>query len=142
MSGTVVIVTRGRKYHADRTCPRLVQGEYLWDFDSDDYPAKSLRRREPNPQRAAMCGKLPCLYCVPAELRVFPPLYGQTFGHEPFVYDGVPICRRCYVDVTHCSIDAFEQPRPVRVRETVPWPCTSALVLGLVERPAAVEAVR
>jgi hypothetical protein len=57
----------------------------------------------------------------------------ETFGHEPFEYDGVPICR-CYVNVTRCSIDAFEQPRPVRAREPVFWPCTSAVVLGLVDR--------
>lgn len=64
----------------------------------------------------------------------------ETFGHEPFVYDGVPICRRCYVNVTRCSVDAFEEAHRLRVREAVLWPCTSAVVLGLEPRPAAVPA--
>lgn len=59
----------------------------------------------------------------------------ETFGHNPVAYDGAPICARCYTTVTRCSIDAFEQPRRHRARQTVPWPCTSAVVLGLVSRP-------
>jgi hypothetical protein len=65
----------------------------------------------------------------------------ETFGHEPFEYDGVPICARCYTTVTRCSIDAFDNPRPIRIRAAVLWPCTSAVVLGLVPRPAASPAV-
>ena len=60
----------------------------------------------------------------------------ETFGHEPFEYDGAPYCARCYVDVTRCSIDAFEIPRRSTVRVPVPWPCMSAVVLGLAPRPA------
>ena len=47
----------------------------------------------------------------------------ETFGHEPFVYDGAPICARCFIQ--HRSF-----------REAIPWPCTSAIVLGLTPRPA------
>jgi hypothetical protein len=60
----------------------------------------------------------------------------ETFGHEPFEYDGVPICTRCYTTSVRCSLDAFEVPRRSAVRLPVPWPCTSAVVLGLVPRPA------
>ncbi|BBB01015.1 hypothetical protein RVR_8246 [Actinacidiphila reveromycinica] len=47
------------------------------------------------------------------------PTSTETFGHEPFRYDGVPNCIRCYTE------------RRGR-RRPVPWPCTSAVVLGLV----------
>lgn len=127
-------VTHGRKYHMDAQCPRMVYGEYLHDWEGDiDYgggfTAGSYRREDPSPQYAAMRGKLPCLHCVPADERAFPPLYGQTFGHKPFEYDGVTICVRCFIQ--HRSY-----------RETVPWPCTSAIVLGLVPRPDAVSGGR
>lgn len=53
-----------------------------------------------------------------------PEPIGETFGHEPFEYDGVPICRRCFIH--HRSY-----------LEAVAWPCTSAIVLGLEPRPVA-----
>jgi hypothetical protein len=146
--GPAVIVAHGRKYHVDEACPRLVFAEYLWDFEGDPdtgrggWTAGSYRRREASPERAAMCGKLPCLYCVPAELRVFPPLYGQTFGHEPVIVPNMfgvdeTVCQRCTERGFWYSRGA-EEPKPVRTL----WPCTSALVLGLVERPAVLEPVR
>lgn len=112
-------VTHGTAYHLDPTCPRLVHGELLWDSDSDEnwWIAGAFRREVSGPDYAAACGKWPCLHCVPADVRAFPPLYGQTFGHEPV--DMWPIgtmCARCYVRT---------------------WPCTSALVLGLVPRATA-----
>lgn len=64
----------------------------------------------------------------------------DDFGHEPFEYDGVPICARCYTTEVRCSVDAFDTPRRLAVRRAVFWPCTSAVVLGLVPRPAAVPA--
>ncbi|GGU52265.1 hypothetical protein [Streptomyces lavendofoliae] len=123
-------ITHGRKYHVDPACPRMIHGEELHDCEGDSdwgyggFTAGSYRREDPSPEFAAMRGKLPCLGCVPPEQRVFPPLYGQTFGHEPFLYDGVPICRRCFIE--HRSF-----------REAVAWPCTSAVVLGLVAREQA-----
>lgn len=50
-----------------------------------------------------------------------PPANTETLGHEPFEYDGAPICTRCYIQ--HHGW-----------REAIAWPCTSALVLGLVPR--------
>jgi len=133
-----VYVTRGRKYHADLRCPLMVNGENLWDGDGEDWShfAGSYRREEPTPQRAAMCGKLPCLHCVPAELRAFPPLYGQTFGHRPVIgfIDGralTQVCASCYT-INHAGPRFFGTRRqPVR------WPCTSAIILGLVDRAEA-----
>ncbi|MEU6365725.1 hypothetical protein ABZ876_08210 [Streptomyces sp. NPDC046931] len=55
----------------------------------------------------------------------------ESFGHEPFEYDGALICARCGVDFEEPIADGFRiGTRPI------PWPCTSAIVLGLVERPA------
>lgn len=133
-----VYVTHGRKYHTDANCPLMVNGEYLHDWDGDiDYgggfTAGSYRRENPSPQFAAMRGKLPCLRCVPADHRVFPPLYGQTFGHKPVIgfTDGRglgQVCARCF------TINPLG-PRHFGTRkECVRWPCTSAIVLGLTPR--------
>lgn len=140
---TTAYVTRGRKYHTDPKCPRMLNGENLWDFEGDiDYgggwTAGTYRREDPSPQHAAMRGKLPCLHCVPADERVFPPLYRQTFGHHPVIgfVDGRAlnqVCARCYT----------VNPRGPRffgtAREPVRWPCTSAVVLGLVDREGATQ---
>lgn len=141
---STVYVTHGRKYHTDPACPRMINGENFHDWEGDiDYgggfTAGTYRREDPSPQYAAMRGKLPCLGCVPAEERVFPPLYGQDFGHEPFEYDGVPICARCYTTEARCSIDAFDAPHRQIVRVVVLWPCTSAIILGLVNREEALR---
>lgn len=122
---TAAYVTRGRKYHANPDCPRMVGGEGLWlnNGAADGWPRQpgTYRSEEHSSDHAAMRGKMPCLYCIPAEARVFPPLYGQTFGHEPFECDGVPICARCFI-----------QHRGWR--EAIAWPCASAVVLGLAPR--------
>jgi hypothetical protein len=136
---TAAYVTHGRKYHLDPACPRMINGEDLHDCEGDDgwggFTSGTYRREDPSPEYAAARGKLPCLGCVPVGERVYPPLYGQAFGHEPWgPYDGVLICARCYTTATRCSVDAFEVPHRTRAREVVPWPCTSAIVLGLVDR--------
>lgn len=116
-------ITHGRKYHVDPACPRMIHGEELHDCEGDPdwgydgFTAGSYRREDPSPEFAAMRGKLPCLGCVPAKQRVFPPLYGQTFGHEPM---------DIYTNRKLRAVECF--------RCRVPWPCTSAVVLGLVDR--------
>ncbi|MEU5476703.1 hypothetical protein [Streptomyces mirabilis] len=131
-------VTHGRKYHTDPDCPRMLGGEYLHDWDGDGhydtgFTAGSYRIADPSAQYAAMRGKLPCLHCVPAELRVFPPLYGQTFGHRPVIgfIDGRALTRVC----ARCHTLRPNGPRFFgTAKEPVRWPCTSAHVLGLVPR--------
>jgi hypothetical protein len=134
-------VTRGTAYHVSAHCPLMLNGEALWDGDGEDYfhIMGSFRREVASPQYAAMCGKWPCLHCVPAEQRVFPPLYGQTFGHEPW-FVCLPDftkgygCARCRVRVRvpNWSGDGWHHET-----HAVPWPCTSAVVLGLVPRGGA-----
>lgn len=137
-----VYVTHGTKYHLDSACPRMTAGEDLWDGDSEDWwhNSGSFRREVDTVRTAAYLGKLPCLFCTDKATRVFPPLYGQTFGHEPIdEYQGTPegdlgvthmACKRCKV-WTHWKSVGFW------IGTRVSWPCTSAVVLGLAEHPSA-----
>jgi hypothetical protein len=145
-------ITHGTKYHTDSKCPAMIHGELLHDWESDDYAGGFLAgsyRIVTNVNDATMRGKLPCLHCVPAELRVFPPLYGQTFGHEPVAL-GVVIheawtnhsaCTECKARTTplvcaRCM--EFDDSGMWRIpAHPVHWPCTSAIVLGLAPRTEA-----
>lgn len=111
-----VIVTQGGKYHADATCYMLANGEALWRNDSEGWTPGAYRREVDTVELAAMCGKLPCLNCVPADQRAMPPLYRQHFGHEPM--DVITNGRLRAVECFRCQIE---------------WPCTSARVLGITD---------
>jgi hypothetical protein len=146
-----VYVTHGRKYHTDDKCPLMVGGEELWDGDGEDYfhAAGSFRRTERDAQYAAACGKLPCLHCVPAEQRAFPPLSGQTIGHKPVdlgtaiheAWTNHSACQSCRARTTalvcaRCM--EFDTNRMWKIpAHPVHWPCTSAVVLGIEPRPTA-----
>ncbi|MEW2393119.1 hypothetical protein AB0933_32635 [Streptomyces venezuelae] len=88
--------------------------------------------------KAAMDGKLPCLVCVPHDLRAMPDTV--TFGHQPVdEYQDSPegkrgathiVCARCVTWTHWRDID-------LSVGFRVPWPCTSAVVLGISPRPAS-----
>ncbi|MGW1744512.1 hypothetical protein ACWCRD_02620 [Streptomyces sp. NPDC002092] len=140
LRGTVAYLTHGRKYHTSNDCPQMLGGEYLHDWDGDEYHGYSggftagSYRIGSNVQDAVMHGRLPCLHCVPAELREFPPLYGQTFGHEPITGISLnsladTVCQRCTAWGVWYG-RGVDEMTPVHI----PWPCTSAIVLGLVER--------
>lgn len=120
-----VYVTRGRKYHLDSTCPLMTAGEDLWDGDSEGWwhTSGSYRREVDSTRSAAYLGKLPCLHCVPDADRVFPPLFGQTFGHQGAVLDGDVFCVRCRNRGIDDNGDPWSYPTL--------WPCTSAVILGL-----------
>lgn len=128
-----VFVTHGLKYHTDAQCPRMIHGEELHDCDSDEYGgswfAGGYRSEVSSPQLAAARGKLPCLGCVPADQRVFPPLYGQTFGHEAMVvgpWEDEQVCARCWW-ITRDEDGYY-------VNNVAAWPCTTAIILGLAPR--------
>lgn len=74
--------------------------------------------------KAALDGKLPCLACVPAHLRQMPDT--DAFGHEPVWIDGDWFCARCRDRGFDVHGDRWIYPTL--------WPCTSAVILGLVPR--------
>jgi hypothetical protein len=132
LRGVDAHITHGTKYHTDTTCPRMIHGEELHDCEGDDYGgwfSAGSYRIASNIHDAIMRGKLPCLGCVPANLRAFPPLYGQTFGHQPVEVWGEQCCATC----RDRGVDEHGDPW---VHPTI-WPCTSAVVLGLAPRAEA-----
>jgi hypothetical protein len=132
MTEPVFATATGRAYHATETCAALSSGQALsdWDFDYEFPPPTGARLpvthavEATTPQQATAVGKHPCTTCKPPGAE--PPASGETFGHEPvqmmrdgWGYDSA-ICIRCRLD-----------------GRDVPWPCTSAIVLGLVAHPAS-----
>jgi hypothetical protein len=144
MAANVYTTAGGRRFHADLACRALESGRALSDADCGCYefcnhrlPTTHLPRKHDSID-AARAGYTACRACVPTADAL--PATGQTYGHEPFgPYDGVLICRRCYVTVTREWVDAYDAPRHQRVRDTVPWPCMSAVVLGLAPRLGAAQ---
>ena len=130
-----VYVTHGRKYHVIPDCPALEMGQNLHDYDCDCWTrcehAKAWAIQDTTEAFARGAGKTACSRCYPDPVPLAPSV--ETFGHEPFEYDGVPICARCCETVTHYD-EAYQASRWTR---PVPWPCTSAVVLGLAPRPAS-----
>jgi hypothetical protein len=139
MSATVYTTFGGRRFHFDRACQALRSGQDLWDWDCDDYcrhdhrSAKAVRTR--SNLGAALLGYTACQACVPPALAL--PATGQTYGHEPVdEYAGTPegarglsriVCARCIRWTRWREVQLYCGRR-------VDWPCTSAVVLGLVSR--------
>jgi hypothetical protein len=131
---TVYASRGGRAFHAAHDCRALRAGHDLWDFDDwSGYATK------PTTIEAAMgAGKLPCGACLPELLAGwFRTPCEDDFGHEP-VRDPIAgahgwpqydVCARCGWG------DVYYDGSPVKERVSVAWPCTSAVVLGLVPRP-------
>lgn len=119
---TVFATETARRFHQSPHCKLFQSAQDLndWDCGCDMYcthRSPRLRRLQGVPRDAAIAaGQLPCWACYRGTLAL--PPSREDFGHRPFVYDGVPVCERCYYQ--HRSF-----------RETVAWPCTSAVVLGL-----------
>jgi hypothetical protein len=139
--GAIVFTSAGsRKYHFDKACTAFHSAQELNDLDCgcDTYCNHRLPRmhglRQMSATKAAIDGKLPCLACVPEHLRELPESEG--FAHEPTVGTSLfglaeQVCQRC----TEWGVwyGTVTEMRPVHI----PWPCTSAIVLGLVPRPTA-----
>lgn len=139
--GAVYTTAGGTRYHADYWCPALNNGREFWAARAGDYggrepgPLYPLKRR--SVLSATQFSYTACLVCVPAAdaLPQLPFVTGETYGHEPVAGEGwfgepEDICARCtelglyWGDPAHLL--------PVHVL----WPCTSAVVLGLVARRA------
>lgn len=139
---TKVWITRGTKYHTDPACPLMRGGENLWDSDHEEnwHIAGSFRREVPNVRAASHgLGRLPCLGCVPAELRMLPLLWGETFDHRAIdLYEsdnihGVHrlVCERCVV--WNKLADGLYMGVPVS------WPCSTYTVLNRASPPHSAE---
>lgn len=120
MSAFVAVTHGGRRFHMPY-CDAQDAGRGLW---WNRYGVRWWR-----PEVAARAGFTACRVCVPPALAL--PATGQTYGHEPATGIGwfgeqETICARCTERGLYWG-DA-DNLRPVHVM----WPCTSAVVLGLV----------
>jgi len=143
--GAIVFTSAGsRKYHFHKECTAFHSAQDLSDLDCgcDTYCTHRMPRmhalKQMSATKAAIDGKLPCLSCVPEHLRELPQ--AESFGHAPVdEYEGTAegdlgvthiVCARC------AEWARFTEDIWIGVR--IPWPCTSAIVLGLVPRPEQV----
>lgn len=120
----------GARFHWDRRCRALGSGRMLSDADCGCYefcnhrlPTTHLPRSRDSID-AARAGYTACRVCVPPALAL--PATGQTHGHQPVTETGYygpeQVCARCDRIGAAPYLSAL-------------WPCTSAVVLGLVPRP-------
>ena len=60
-------------------------------------------------------------------------LAAEAFGHKPVVlpFSGVRCCARCVERVAFADSSGDDWTTHI---VSVPWPCTSAIVLGLADR--------
>ncbi|MFF0790398.1 hypothetical protein [Streptomyces spiralis] len=131
---TTVHATDGaRRYHATAACQALRNSQDLSDWDCwDDY----CRHQHPMPRaireltiaEAIAAGKTPCRACYPQPVPM-PP--AEDFGHRPVIgfVDGRALNRVC----ARCAV--IKHAPGIWWHTSVRWPCTSAIVLGLVDRP-------
>lgn len=131
---SVYVSRHGRRFHEDPKCRALGAGHMIFacrcgdpycDCATDEVPAPE----EVSIQQAAVLDLVPCATCYPGfqELAVQLPS-DNDFRHQAIdEYEGSPsnvirrVCRRCTTG-------------PIGPAWRVSWPCTSALVLGLVPR--------
>jgi hypothetical protein len=144
--GAVYTTAGGTRYHANSACYALANGRayHAWRGGRTDAVTRGtglydLTRR--STISAAQFSYTACLRCVDSA-DALPPLpfaTGETYGHEPVTVNPSccgedccgyrteqTVCGRCSEDVTRRG--------GARWPLLVPWPCTSAVVLGLVPR--------
>lgn len=140
MAETVYVSAGSARYHRTPDC-RALESMRLLNEDMGGYdwvpgaPYTVCHAFLPVAiERAAKDGKTPCSSCKP------PLAAADSFGHEPtWINAGYcggcdrcgdleerEVCARCVR-----LIPTTPGPWP---RESVPWPCTSAVVLGLTPR--------
>lgn len=109
---TVYASEGGARYHSRWSCPAFTAGSLLNDDDCDEWCRHEHAQRHPaldfTVAEAAECGRTPCRVCVP------PLAASEDFGHEPMdvITNGKLRAVECY-------------------RCPVPWPCATAVLLGL-----------
>lgn len=149
---TVYASEGGHRYHSRWSCPALVAGQLMSDYDCDE----DCRHDHPSIHPAldygvaemVEAGRTPCRVCTP------PLPAAQDFGHRPLlINEGMcggcevcgdaeeqEICARCF-PVTYDAgwalvLDPVAGEMVSRLcrwptYDTVRWPCASAVVLGL-----------
>lgn len=132
--GAVYTTAGGTRYHADPACYALANGRayHAWCAGRTDDVERGtglyeLERR--STISAVQHSYTACLRCVPTEQATQPlPLVTFSYGHEPVTETGYYgpelVCARCDRIGAAPYLSAL-------------WPCTSAVVLGLVPRDGA-----
>lgn len=141
MSATVYTTAGGRRFHDDPGCAPLDNGRYGAGLVAGDWGGHDGGPLYPLGARtalgAALLGYTACRVCVPVADAL--PAAGETYGHEP-VRDPIAgargwpqfdVCARCSWG------DVYYLGSPTKEPVSVAWPCTSAVVLGLVPRDGA-----
>lgn len=138
MSDIVYTTAGGTRFHSTQECDGLIAGQGA-NGDGSHYAGTSVVIGTYPPVattviEATWTGKLPCRVCLPDYASAWfraPSEY--DFGHEPVTGTGwfgedETVCARC----TEAGLywGGSDNLRPVHVI----WPCTSAIVLGLVSR--------
>jgi hypothetical protein len=147
--GAVFTTAGGTRYHADPACYALANGRSTQAYRAGEgaygeswYGAGSLPGLYPLTRRSTISAVqhsyTACLRCVPSAWATQPlPLVTFDYGHRPVDMwpDGL-VCARCYTRTWHSAYSEPDDVEPERWTELdlVPWPCASALVLGLVAR--------
>ncbi|MCX5529001.1 hypothetical protein OG785_45250 [Streptomyces sp. NBC_00006] len=150
--GTVFATQGGDRFHKTSTCSAVASAQLIWDSDEFEIPAYAPMEI---PFTTAMGdGKEPCTFCFPG-LRAawYRGSSEEDYGHEPVArvldgWDGPqsskrPVCARCIRHVRKWSswTVGYDERAGVQwengwlhLQFPAPWPCTSAIVLGLVPR--------
>ena len=133
--------TRRTAYHRNRDCRRLNMGRDLWDTDCPyEYGCSHRHSAGPMTEKtlaeALGLDQRACAECFPgSQAALATASCEEDFGHQPIdeyadtEFEGKVsriVCRRC--------VNYFMTVDDVRLGQRVEWPCTSAIVLGLVLR--------
>lgn len=143
-SDIVYVSRRGRRFHEAADCRALGAGHMIFACRCGDRYCGCAADRPPVPEGisiglAAVRDLQPCAACYPdfQEIALQLPS-GDDFGHRPFdEYEASPVrashivCKRCIV--------WFPFTETHLMGKRVPWPCTSAVVLGLANREESVS---
>ena len=143
-SETVYATRGGHAFHAKPDCRALVGGQLMNDDFKVFWLARNagrvLHRVQPIRMVAAFGQrKDPCGVCFPKlHAAIYCSNSEHDYGHEPMdvITNGkhtAVICARCQISRNVWWPNGRCYVADVRA---VPWPCTSAIILGLAPRPA------